>query len=163
MQRARGDCRRCRQWRFAAAARLGRPEQATQSPTVQKIAALTVSKMPAPEAQQVVERLTGLKLPAATLSLAARVQGQRTQAKRQTLSTQMAELEAGLGSEQQRFWLDASRVHSRVFDWLLVQANDGPAARVRGRPPTRQRRLPVRRCALPLQTSKSHPAASSPA
>jgi hypothetical protein len=52
---------------------------------VQEIAALTVSKMPAPEAEQVVERLTGVKLSAGTLARAARVQGQRAQEKRQRL------------------------------------------------------------------------------
>jgi len=98
VQRARGYCRRCRKWRFPADALLGLPEHGTQSPAVQEIAALTVSKMPAPEAQQVVERLTGLKLSAATLARAARVQGQRAQAKRQRLDAQMS---TAAGSQQQ--------------------------------------------------------------
>ena len=34
----------------------------------------------------------------------------------------MAELEAGLQSELQRFWPDARRMHSLIFDWLLAQA-----------------------------------------
>ena len=56
----RGYCRRCRKWRFAADAVLGLPEQGTQSPAVQEMATLTVSKMPATEAEQVVERLAGI-------------------------------------------------------------------------------------------------------
>ena len=90
VERARGYCRRCKKWRFPADALLGLPDQGTQSPAVQEIAALTVSKMPAPEAEQVVERLTGVKISAATLARAARVQGQRAQEKRQTLDAQMS-------------------------------------------------------------------------
>lgn len=35
----------------------------------------------------------------------------------------LAELEAVLQTELQRFWPDARRVSSLVFDWLLAQAN----------------------------------------
>ena len=62
VQRVRGYCRRCHKWRFAADAALGLPTQGTQSPAVQEMAALTVSKMPATEAEQVVERLAGVKI-----------------------------------------------------------------------------------------------------
>ena len=34
-----------------------------------------------------------------------------------------AELETGLQTALQRFWRDARRMHSLVFDWLLAQAN----------------------------------------
>ena len=88
--RARGYCRRCKKWRFPADALLGLPEQGTQSPGVQEIAALVVSKMPAPEAEQVVERLTGVNISAGTLARAARVQGQRAQEKRRSLDAQMS-------------------------------------------------------------------------
>lgn len=90
VERTRGYCRRCKKWRFPADALLGLPDQGTQSPGVQEIAALTVSKMPAPEAEQVVERLTGVKVSAGTLARAARVQGQRAQEKRQRLDGQMS-------------------------------------------------------------------------
>ena len=90
VERTRGYCRRCKKWRFPADALLGLPDQGTQSPGVQEIAALTVSKMPAPEAEQVVERLTGVKVSAGTLARAARVQGQRAQEKRQQLDGQMS-------------------------------------------------------------------------
>jgi hypothetical protein len=79
LQRARGYCKRCRKWRFPADVLLGLPEEGTQSPAVQEMAALTVSKMPAPEAEQVVERLAGVKISAATLARQARQQGRRAE------------------------------------------------------------------------------------
>lgn len=93
IRRARGYCKRCRKWRFPADAVLGLPPEGIQSPAVQEIAALTVSKMPAPEAEQVVERLTGVKISAATLARQARQQGQRAQEKRQRLDQQMSQPE----------------------------------------------------------------------
>jgi len=67
IQRARGSCKRCREWRFPADAQLGLPAESRQSPAVREMAALTVGKMPAPEAQQVVERLAGVTISAATV------------------------------------------------------------------------------------------------
>jgi len=82
VQRARGYCKRCRKWRFPADPLLGLPEEGTQSPAVQEIAALTVSQMPAAQAEHLVERLTGLKISAATLGRQAQQQGQRAQEQR---------------------------------------------------------------------------------
>jgi hypothetical protein len=93
IQRARGYCKRCRKWRFPADAVLGLPEAGTQSPAVQEMAALTVSKMPAPEAQQVIERLAGVKISAATLGRQARQQGEQALEKRQRLDQQMSQPE----------------------------------------------------------------------
>ena len=93
LQRARGYCKRCRKWRFPADALLGLPEEGTQSPAVQEMAALTVSKMPAPEAEQVVERLAGVKISAATLARQARQQGQRAEQKREEMDGQMSQPE----------------------------------------------------------------------
>lgn len=93
IQRARGYCRRCRKWRFPADAVLGLPEEGTQSPSVQEMAALTVSKMTAPEAEQVVERLAGVKISAATLARQAKAQGQRAEQKRQEMDRQMSQPE----------------------------------------------------------------------
>jgi Uncharacterised protein family (UPF0236) len=90
VQRARGYCTRCRKWRFPADTVLGLPEEGTQSPSVQEMAALTVSKMPAPEAEQVVERLAGIKISAATLARQAKQQGQRAEQKRQEMDQQMS-------------------------------------------------------------------------
>lgn len=101
--RARGYCKRCHKWRFPAdrasgleaglraGSVLGLPEAGTQSPAVQERAALTVSKMPAPEAEPVIERLAGVKISAATLGRQAQHQGQRAQQKRQPLDQQMSQ------------------------------------------------------------------------
>jgi hypothetical protein len=56
---------------------------------VQEMAALTVSKMPVNEASAVIERLTGVKLPPATLDWEARRQGRRADKKRAQLDEQM--------------------------------------------------------------------------
>ena len=77
--RSRGYCNRCRKWRFAADAVLGLEESAGYSPRVQEMAALLASKLPVSEASAVLEHLTGVKLPRATLDREARRQGQRAQ------------------------------------------------------------------------------------
>ena len=89
VKRLRGWCRHCRAWRFPADALLGLSETGGASPSVQEMAALTVSKMPVQEASTVIERLTGVKLPPATLDREARRQGQRADRKRAQLDGQM--------------------------------------------------------------------------
>ena len=97
IRRLRGWCRRCRAWRFPADHALGLAEQGSASPSVQEMAALVTSKMPVQEASAVIERLTGVKLPAATLDREARRQGQRAQEKRRQLDEQMR---SGQGARQ---------------------------------------------------------------
>jgi len=75
--RGRGYCKRCRKWRFPADIALGLAETAGYSPRVQEMAALLASKMPVSEASAVLEHLTGVKLPRATLDREARRQGER--------------------------------------------------------------------------------------
>lgn len=75
--RSRGYCKRCRKWRFPADPALGLEETAGYSPRVQEMAALLASKMPVSEASAVLEHLTGVKLPRATLDREARRQGER--------------------------------------------------------------------------------------
>jgi hypothetical protein len=77
--RSRGYCKRCRKWRFPADTVLGLEQSAGYSPRVQEMAALLASKMPVSEASAVLEHLTGVKLPRATLDREARRQGQRAQ------------------------------------------------------------------------------------
>ena len=77
--RSRGYCKRCHKWRFPADTVLGLEESAGYSPRVQEMAALLASKMPVSEASAVLEHLTGVKLPRATLDREARRQGQRAQ------------------------------------------------------------------------------------
>jgi len=97
VQRLRGWCRRCRAWRFPADQALGLGETGGASPSVQEMAALTVSQMPVREASAVIERLTGVKLPPATLDREARRQGQQARQKRKRLDEQLC---AGQGAEQ---------------------------------------------------------------
>ena len=89
VKRLRGWCRRCQQWRYPADQALGLSDTGGASPSVQEMAALTVSKMPVKEASAVIERLTGVKLPPATLDREARRQGQRADKKRAQLDEQM--------------------------------------------------------------------------
>ncbi|MCX6927004.1 MAG: hypothetical protein NT154_27925 [Verrucomicrobia bacterium] len=96
--RARGWCRRCKCWRFPADHLLGLAETGGCSPGVQEMAALAASKLPVAEASAVIERLTGVRLPRATLDREARRQGRRAQGKRQEMDEQMSQ---GAGAEQQ--------------------------------------------------------------
>jgi hypothetical protein len=97
VQRLRGWCRRCQAWRYPADPALGLSDTGGASPSVQEMAALTVSKMPVQEASALIERLTGVKLPPATLDREARRQGQRAGRKRQQLDEQMR---TGQGAQQ---------------------------------------------------------------
>jgi hypothetical protein len=97
LRRARGWCRRCKSWRFPADHVLGLAETGSCSPGVQEMAALVASKLPVGEASAVLERLTGVKLPRATLDREARRQGQRAEGQRQEMDAQMSQ---GAGTEQ---------------------------------------------------------------
>lgn len=90
IKRSRGYCKRCRRWRVPADAALGLEETAGYSPAVQDLAALLASKMPVEEARAVLEHLTGVKLPRATLDREARRQGRRAQRLRTRLDQQAA-------------------------------------------------------------------------
>jgi hypothetical protein len=98
IRRSRGWCRKCKAWRFPADHLLGLAETGGCSPGVQEMAALGVSKLPVAEASAVIERLTGVKLPRATLDREARRQGKRAEEKRQQRDEQMSR---GGGAEQQ--------------------------------------------------------------
>ena len=98
IRRARGWCRRCKCWRFPADQLLGLAETGGCSPGVQEMAALAASKLPVAEASAVIERLTGVKLPRATLDREARRQGRRAENQRQELDEQMSQ---GTGAAQQ--------------------------------------------------------------
>jgi len=123
VKRLRGWCRRCREWRFPADPALGLSETGGASPSVQEMAALTVSKMPVQEASAVIERLTGVTLPPATLDREARRQGRRAAKKRTQLDAQMRAAAGGqqvLPLPQQPFTLvielDAWNIRERD-DW----------------------------------------------
>src|SRR5687767_15562900 len=128
IKRARGYCRRCHQWRFPADAALGLEETAGYSPAVQEMAALVVSKMPVGEATAVLERLTGVKLPRATLDREARRQGQRAQELRRQLDQKTTQglvpalqPELTLEPYQMVIQIDAWNIRERD-DWGRTQA-----------------------------------------
>ena len=98
VRRRRGWCRRCRGYFFPADHALGLADSGGHSPGVQEAAALLVSKMPVADAADVLERLTGLPVPRATLGRLARRQGQRAEQKRAQLDAQMR---TGAGAAQQ--------------------------------------------------------------
>src|SRR5215210_151673 len=97
LRRTRGWCRRCRAYFFPADHALGLADSGGVSPGVQEAAALLVSQMPVSTATQVLERLTGLTVPPATLDRLARRQGKRAEEKRARLDEQMR---AGAGAAQ---------------------------------------------------------------
>src|SRR5436190_1490686 len=99
IRRFRGWCRRCKCWRFPADHLLGLADTGSCSPGVQEMAALAVSKLPVGEASAVIERLTGVKLPRATLDREARRQGRKAEGKRQEMDEQMSR---GAGAQQVR-------------------------------------------------------------
>jgi hypothetical protein len=127
VKRTRGYCKRCRKWRVPADAALGLAESAGYSPAVQEMAALLASKMPVEDASLVLEHLTGVKLPRATLDREARRQGQRGQRLRRELDQQAAtekkQLELNLEPYQMIIQLDAWNIRERD-DW-------GKSARLR--------------------------------
>src|ERR1700733_7002489 len=89
LRRARGYCRQCRKWRFPADGALGLEETAGYSPRVQEMAALLASKMPVDEASAVMEHLTGVKMPRATLDREAKRQGERARRLRDQMDKQV--------------------------------------------------------------------------
>jgi hypothetical protein len=120
IKRTRGYCKRCHKWRVPADAALGLEESAGYSPAVQDMASLLASKMPVEEASRVLEHLTGIKLPRATLDREARRQGQRGEHLRSQLNrqaaTQKQQLELTLEPYQMIIELDAWDIRERD-DW----------------------------------------------
>lgn len=117
VQRTRGYCKRCRKWRVPADGALGLEETAGYSPAVQDMAALLASKMPIEEASVVLEHITGVKVPRATLDREARRQGERAQRLRtqldQQAATQHNQLELTLEPYQMIIQLDAWNIRER--------------------------------------------------
>lgn len=120
VKRTRGYCKRCHKWRIPADVALGLEETAGYSPAVQEMAALLASKMPVEDASVVLESLTGVKLPRATLDREARRQGERAQRLRTQLDQQAAankpQLELTLEPYQMIIQMDAWNIRERD-DW----------------------------------------------
>jgi hypothetical protein len=117
VKRTRGYCKRCRKWRVPADTALGLEESAGYSPAVQEMAALLASKMPVEDASAVLEHLTGVKLPRATLDREARRQGERAQTVRtemdRQVATQKPQLELTLEPYQMIIQMDAWNIRER--------------------------------------------------
>ena len=117
VRRTRGYCKRCRNWRTPADAALGLEDTAGYSPGVQAMAALLASKMPVQDASLVLQHLTGIQLPRATLDREARRQGERAQRLRTRLDQQAAtetkQLELTLEPYQMILQLDAWNIRER--------------------------------------------------
>jgi hypothetical protein len=90
VRRTRGYCPQCRKWRAPADAALGLVDTAGYSPAVQEMTALLATKMPVGEASLVLERLTGIKVPRASLDREARRQGERAVQLRRALDAKPA-------------------------------------------------------------------------
>lgn len=88
IERKRGYCKGCKKWRFPADHALGLEETAGYSPRVQEMAALLASKMPVEEASAVMEHLTGVKMPRATMDREAKRQGERARRLREQMDEQ---------------------------------------------------------------------------
>jgi len=138
IDRSRGYCKRCRKWRFPADSVLGLEETAGYSPRVQEMAALLASKMPVSEASAVLEHLTGVKLPRATLDREARRQGQRAREIRRQCDEQ-----ACLGSQksvQPELVLEPYQMIIQMDAWNIRERDDWAktkALRQKGKEPER--------------------------
>jgi hypothetical protein len=119
IKRTRGYCKRCRKWRIPADAALGLEETAGYSPAVQEMAALLASKMPVEEAAAVLEHLTGVKLPRATLDREARRQGERAQ----TLRTAM-DRKATMEKKQMELVLEPYQMIIQLDAWNIRERDD---------------------------------------
>ena len=120
VRRQRGYCAKCRKWRVPADPALGLAETAGYSPGVQEMGALLVSKMPVSEASLVLEHLTGIKIPPATLAREVRRQGERAQQVRKALDQRpvapprtATQLELPLEPYQMILQIDAWHIRER--------------------------------------------------
>lgn len=115
--RTRGYCKRCRKWRTPADTALGLEDSAGYSPAVQGMVALLASKMPVEDASLVLEHLSGIQLPRATLDREARRQGERARRLRtemdQHAATDRKQLELTLEPYQLIIQLDAWNIRER--------------------------------------------------
>jgi hypothetical protein len=120
--RSRGYCKRCRKWRIPADTALGLEETAGYSPRVQEMAALLASKMPVSEASAVLEHLTGVKLPRATLDREARRQGERARQLRRQQDEQACG--AGKKSVQPELVLEPYQMIIQLDAWNIRERDN---------------------------------------
>lgn len=140
VRRTRGYCKRCGKWRVPADTLLGLAETAGYSPAVQEMAALLTSKMPVAEASLVLERLTGVRLPRATLDREARRQGERAVALRRQLDVQATAPAPASPPPQLELPLEPYQLIIQVDAWNLRERDgwgQSAALRRRGQEPER--------------------------
>ena len=77
LKRAYGFCPGCKTWCFPADFALGLLENSTASPLVQEMSALLVAKMPAAQAEDIIQRVAGISLSRSTMAREAQRQGER--------------------------------------------------------------------------------------
>ena len=131
VERARGYCKRCRKWRFPADVALGLEETAGYSPRVQEMSALLASKMPVAEASAVLEYLTQVKMPRASLDREAKRQGQRAQKLRDQMDKE-ASLTAAR-TVQTELVLEPYQMILQMDTWNIRERDDwGQTQRLRG-------------------------------
>jgi len=136
VRRTRGYCARCRKWRAPADGVLGLAETNGYSPAVQEMTALLATKMPVSEASLVLERLTGIKVPRATLDREARRQGERAVQLRRALDAQPA----APPSRQPEFVLEPYQLILQIDAWNIRERDhwgETAAQRKRGDEPER--------------------------
>jgi hypothetical protein len=137
IHRTRGYCKRCRKWRIPADTVLGLDDTAGYSPAVQALAALAASKLPIADATVVLEHLSGVKLPPATLDREAKRQGQRAQ----RLRTQLDE-QAPTDPRQPELTLEPYQLLLQLDAWSLRERDawgQSAALRRQGTEPERWR------------------------
>jgi hypothetical protein len=141
VQRTRGYGKRCRKWRAPAATALGLEDTAGYSPVVQEMAAVRVSKMPVSEASVVLQRLTGVKLPRATLDREARRQGRRAEELRGQLDKKAATTPPPAPARKQlELTLEPYPMILQMDAWNIRERDDwrkSAALRRRGKEPER--------------------------
>lgn len=140
MRRTRGFCKRCGKWRVPAGPALGLADTAGYSPAVQEMAALLASKLPVAEASLVLERLTGVKLPRATLDREARRQGERAQALRRQLHAQATAPPTVAKTPQMELPLEPYQMIIQIDAWNIRERDawgQSAALRRQGQEPER--------------------------
>jgi len=85
ISRTRGYCPKCREWKSPADTLLGLDQSAGCTPLMQEMSALLASKMPVQEASEVLEKISSIKIPPATLAREAQRQGERALKQRREL------------------------------------------------------------------------------
>lgn len=124
IRRVQGFCSQCKEWFCPADLVLGLA--GGRSPFVQEAHALTASQMPIHQAARVVERLTGLKTPPATLDRSAKETGRKAQTLRRQLDQQTREgkgpqASAGIQEQTLVIQIDAFNIRERGEHWGRAQ------------------------------------------